>query len=59
MAKKEKDKQKNNSTQLRKLKTKQPEPHQKLGVVSGVPEGETDPAPHVAPVVFLVLLQTQ
>ena len=35
-------------TQHRKPKNKQHEPHQKLGVISGTPEGETDPAPHVA-----------
>ena len=42
-------------TQTRKLKNKQHEPHQKLGVISGAPEGEADPAPHVAPVVLLML----
>ena len=35
-------------TQHRKLKNKQHEPHQKLGVISGAPEGSADPAPHVA-----------
>ena len=41
MAKKEKDKQTNNSTrtQHRKLKNEQHEPHQKLGMISGAPEG--------------------
>ena len=43
MAKNEKYKQTNNSThdtsQHRKLKNKQHEPHQKLGVISGTPEG--------------------
>ena len=42
MAEKEKDKQTHNSTkttQHRKLKTKQHEPYQKLGVFSGAPEG--------------------
>ena len=41
MAKNEKDKQTNNSnmTQHRKLKNKQHEPQQKLGVISGAPEG--------------------
>ena len=45
-------------TQHRKqLKTKQHEPHQKLGVISGAPEGKADPAPHVASVALLILLQ--
>ena len=35
-------------TRHRKLKTKQHNPHQKLGVISGAPEGYADPAPHVA-----------
>ena len=40
MAKNEKDKQKKaHMTQHRKLKNKQHEPHQKLGVNSGAPEG--------------------
>ena len=34
-------------TQHRKLKTKQHETHQKLGVISGAPEGLADPASHV------------
>ena len=34
----------------------QHKPHQKLGVISGAPEGYADPAPHVAPVVLLMLL---
>ena len=41
-------------TQHRKLKNKQHEPHQKLGVISGAPEGLADPVPHVAPVVLLM-----
>ena len=45
--------------QHRKLKTEQHEPHQKLGVISDAPEGVADPAPHVAPVVLLILLETQ
>ena len=43
-------------TQHRKLKTKQHEPQQKLGVISGAPEGLSD---HAAPVVLLMFLQTQ
>jgi hypothetical protein len=41
MAKNEKDKHKTivHMTQHRKLKNKQHEPHQKLGVISGAPEG--------------------
>ena len=39
MAKNEKDKQTNNSTQHRKLKNKQLEPHQILAVISGAPKG--------------------
>ena len=40
MAKNEKDKQTTaHMTQHRKLKNKQHEPHQKLGVISGAPEG--------------------
>ena len=40
MSKNEKDKQTTaHMTQLRKLKNKQHEPHQKLGVISGAPEG--------------------
>ena len=40
MAKNEKDKQTTaHTTQHRKLKNKQHEPHQKLGVISGAPEG--------------------
>ena len=40
MAKIEKDKQTTaHTTQHRKLKNKQHEPHQKLGVISGAPEG--------------------
>ena len=39
-----------------KLKNKQHEPHQKLGVISGAPEGLADPAPHVAPVLKVVLI---
>ena len=35
MAKNEKDKQTAHTTQHRKLKNKQHEPHQKLGVISG------------------------
>ena len=35
-------------TQHRKLKNKQHEPHQKLGVISGAPEGLADRAPHVS-----------
>ena len=35
-------------TQHRKLKNKQHDPHQKLGVISGAPEGS------VAPVVLLM-----
>ena len=40
-AKNEKDKQKTivHMTQHRKLKNKQHEPHQKLGVIAGAPEG--------------------
>ena len=40
MAEKEKNKQMNNITQDTKwkLKTKQHEPHQKLGVISGAPD---------------------
>ena len=34
------------TTQHRKLKNKQHEPHQKLGVISGALEGKADPAPH-------------
>ena len=41
-------------TQHRKLKNKQHETHQKLGVLSGAPETLADPAPHVAPVVLLM-----
>ena len=33
----------------------QHEPHQKLGVISGAPEGKADPVPHVATVVLLML----
>ena len=40
MAKNEKDKQTIvHMTQHRKLKNKQHKPHQKLGVISGAPEG--------------------
>ena len=40
MAKNEKDKQTTaHMTHYRKLKNKQHKPHQKLGVISGVPEG--------------------
>ena len=41
MAKNEKDKQKTieHMTQHRKLKNKQHDSHQKLGVISGAPEG--------------------
>ena len=40
MAKNEKDKQTNNSTpQHRKLKKEQHEPHQKLRLISGAPDG--------------------
>ena len=41
MAKNKKDKQTNNvhMVQHRKLKNKQHEPNQKLGLISGVPEG--------------------
>ena len=41
MAKNEKDKQTNKNTHdtTYKLKNKQHEPHQKLGVISGAPEG--------------------
>ena len=46
-------------TQHRKLKTKQYEPHQTLGVISGAPGGYADPPLHVAPVVLHVLLQTR
>ena len=42
-------------TQHRKLKNKQHEPHEKLGVISGAPGGYADPALHVAPVVLLML----
>ena len=41
-------------TQHSKLKNKQHEPHQKLGVMSGSPEGLADSAPHLAPVVLLM-----
>ena len=44
-------------TQRRKLKTKQHEPHQKHEVISSTPEGYADPAPLVAPVMWLMLLQ--
>ena len=50
MAKNEKKKKNQTTahmTQHRKLKNKQHEPHQKLGVISGAPEGKADPAPHV------------
>ena len=59
MAKKEKANRQTilHMTQHRKLKDKQHELHQKLGVISGAPEGKHDPAPHVAPVVLLMLLQ--
>ena len=40
-------------TQHRKLKNMQHKPYQKLGVISGAPEGYADPAPHVSPVVLL------
>ena len=43
--------------QHRKLKTKQHERHQKLGVILSAPEGQADPVPHVAPVMLLILLQ--
>ena len=46
MAKNKKDKQTNNSTQHRKIKTKQHEPQLKLVVISSVQEGYADPAPH-------------
>ena len=57
MAKNEKDKQKTivHMTQHRKLKTKQHELHQKFWRISGAPEGLADTAPHVAPVVLLML----
>ena len=56
MAKNEKDKQTNNSTHDTTQKTeKQHEPHQKQGVIAGAPEEQADPAPHVAPVVLLML----
>ena len=41
-------------TQHIKLKNKQQEPHPKLGVISGAPEGSVDPGPHVTPVVLLM-----
>ena len=37
-------------TQHRKLKNKQQESHQKLGVISGAPKGSADPAQRLAPV---------
>ena len=40
-------------TQHRKLKTKEHEPHQKLGVIWGAPEGWADPAANVTPVVSI------
>ena len=40
--------------QYSKRKNKQNEPHKKLGVISGAPKGQADPAPHVAPVVLLM-----
>ena len=46
-------------TQHRKLKTEQHESYQKLGVISGAPEVYANPAPHVAPVVLFMLLQTR
>ena len=55
MTKNEKDRHSNNDTTyktsiMRSCKKKQHEPHQKLGVISGAPEGEAYPAPHVASV---------
>ena len=41
-------------TQHRKLKNKHHEPNQKLGLISGAPVGQADPAPHVVPVVLLM-----
>ena len=46
-------------TQHRKLKTEQQEPHQKLGVISGAPEGWAYPAPYVTSVVLLMLVRTR
>ena len=40
-------------------KTKQHEPLKKLGVIACVPEVLADPAPHVAPIVSLMLLTFQ
>ena len=41
-------------TQHRKLKNKQQEPYQKLGVIAYASERLADPASHVAPVVLLM-----
>jgi len=46
------------NTVHRKLKIEQHEPHLKLGMISGAPEGYAVTAPHVIPVVLL-LLQTR
>ena len=43
-------------TKHRKLNTKQHEPHQKLGVISGAPKGSAGPDLHMASVVLLTLL---
>ena len=45
-------------TQYIKLKTKQHEPHQKLGMISDSLERYADPVPHVASVVLQMLAQT-
>ena len=37
-------------TQHRKLKNKQHETYQTLGLISDAPEGKADPAQHMAPV---------
>ena len=38
---------------------KQNGPHQNIGVISGAPEVESDSAPHMAPVVLHILLQSR
>ena len=44
---------------IQKIKTKQHESNQNLGLISGAPKRKSDPASHVAPVVLLVLVQTR
>lgn len=39
--------------------TEQHEHHQTLGVIPGAPEWEADPALQVAPVVFIMYVQTR